>query len=121
MDDKQKQPSKSDIKKIEKMLENSQKKEPNIRRKSKQLSVEEKYKLGNSIATVLSEYTDCYILLGFDTNGNEMILVNSRNNMEKRALADLASDFMDMGGFDFPSFSSKEDISENDDSDGESN
>lgn len=118
MDDKPKQPSKSDIKKIEKMLENSEKKEPNIRRKSKKLSVEEKYKLGNSIATVLSEYTDCYILLGFDTNGNDMMLVNSRNSMEMRALSDLASDFMDLGGFGFPSItssSSEEDDSEEDD------
>ena len=115
MDDKHKQPSKSDIKKIEKMLGNSEKKETNIRRKSKKLSVEEKYRLGNSIATVLSEFTDCYILIGFDTNGNEMVLINSRNNMEKRALSDLASEFMDMAGFEFPSLSSSEEISEDGD------
>lgn len=114
MDDKQKQPSKSDIKKIEKMLGSAKKQDTNIRRKSKKLSVEEKYRLGNSIASILSEFTDCYILIGFDTNGNEMVLVNSRNGMEMRALSDLASDFMDMGGFAFPSFSSSEENSDND-------
>jgi short subunit fatty acids transporter len=96
VDDKNKQPSKSDIRKIEKILESADKKEPTIRRKPKQKTPEEKYKLGNAIATVLAEYTDCYILVGFDTSGNDMILVNSANNMEMRALSDLASDFLEL-------------------------
>jgi hypothetical protein len=97
VDDKNKQPSKSDIKKIEKMLEAAGKKEPVVRRKPKKLSQEEKYKIGTAIATSLSEYTDCYILLGFDTNGNSMILVNSANDLETRALSDLAADFLELG------------------------
>ena len=95
MDDKKKQPSKSDIKKIEKMLETTEQKDPVIRRKPKNLTMDEKVKLGSAIANVLTEYTNCYILIGFDVHGNSLVLVNAANDLEHRALVDLSADFLD--------------------------
>jgi hypothetical protein len=99
MDETPKNPSESDLKKVENFLKGlNDKKAPKVRRKPKSLSVKEKQKLGTAIASTLSEFVDCYILLGFDVNGNSMILINSNNNLESRALSDLVEDFMTTGG-----------------------
>lgn len=91
--------SESDLKKVEKFLKDINKqKEPRVRKKPKALSLKEKQQLGTAIANRLSEFVDCYIMLGFDTNGNSMILINSNNNLESRALSDLVEDFMTTGG-----------------------
>ncbi len=95
MDEKNKQPSKSDIKKIEKMLESTGQQDPVIRRKPKNLTMDEKVKLGSAIANVLAEYTNCYILIGYDVHGNSIILVNAANDIEHRALESLSTDFLD--------------------------
>lgn len=99
MDENKKEPTKSELKKIEKLLAKADKlPEPVIRRIPKHRSVKEREHLGMAIAQTLSEYTDCYILLGFDTHGNSMVLINSANNLESRALSDLVEDFVITGG-----------------------
>lgn len=99
MDETPENPSESDLKKVEKLLKDTNnKKAPKVRKKPKILSQKEKQRLGTAIASTLSEFVDCYILLGFDVNGNSMILINSHNNLESRALSDLVEDFMTTGG-----------------------
>lgn len=109
MDENADNPSESDLKKVEKLLKDINKqKEPRVRKKPKALSLKEKQQLGTAIANRLSEFVDCYIMLGFDTNGNSLILINSANNLESRALSDLVDDFILTGGssvnmnLDFP-------------------
>lgn len=116
MDETPENPSESDLKKVEKFLKGiPDKKAPKVRRKPKALSPKEKQRLGTAIASTLSEYVDCYILLGFDVNGNSMILINSHNNLESRALSDLVEDFMTTGGSSI-SMSLEDDEGEEDDS-----
>lgn len=99
MDETPENPSESDLKKVENFLKGiPDKKAPKVRKKPKALSQKEKQRLGTAIAGTLSEFVDCYILLGFDVNGNSMILINSHNNLESRALSDLVEDFMTTGG-----------------------
>lgn len=100
MDDNKNEPSKSDIKKMKKLLDSVENLEtPKLRRTPKQKTAKEKAALGMAIAHTLSEYTDCYVLLGFDTNGNSMILINSANNLETRALSELIQELLDMQMF----------------------
>jgi hypothetical protein len=94
MDDQPNDPTESELNDVEKLLSKVGKKNPNIRKPYKPKSLKEKEKLGKTIASILSEYTDCYILLGFDTNGNAMVLINSANNLESRALSNLVQDFL---------------------------
>ena len=119
MDEIPENPSESDLKKVEKFLKGvNNKKEPKVRRKPKALSLKEKQKLGTAIASILSEFVDCYILLGFDVNGNSMILINSNNNLESRALSDLVEDFMTTGGSNINiGFESEEDEEDDQQSD----
>jgi len=97
MDDHTNDPTESELNNVEKMLSKIDNKAPNIRKPYKPKSLKEKERLGRAIASSLSEYTDCYILLGFDTNGNALVLINSANNLESRALSDLVEDFL-VGG-----------------------
>ncbi len=99
MDENADIPSESDLKKIEKVLKDvNNKKTPKVRRKPKVLTAKEKEKLGNAIVNRLSELIDSYILLGYDVNGNSIVLINSQNNLESRGLSDLLEDFMSTGG-----------------------
>lgn len=99
MDENKNEPSESEIKKVEKLLKSiNNKKTPKPRKTPKNLSMKEKQQLGTAIASTLSEFVDCYILLGFDVNGNSLVLINSGNNLESRALSDLVEDFMTTGG-----------------------
>ena len=99
MDENADNPSESDLKKIEKVLQDvNSKKTPKVRKKPKALSAKDKQRLGTAIASSLSEFVDCYILLGYDVNGNSLILINSQNNLESRGLSDLLEDFMTTGG-----------------------
>jgi len=98
MDTPPENPSESDFKKVEKFLKDiTDKKAPKVRKKPKVLSIKEKQRLGSAIASALSEYVDCFILLGFDVSGNSMVLINSNNNLESRALSDLIDDFITTG------------------------
>lgn len=95
MDEPNNQPSKSDIQKIEKTLSDlSNKKSEKIRRIPKNLTLNEKKRLVTAIGSSLSELIDCYILLGFDVNGNSVVLINSSNDLENRALTDLIENFI---------------------------
>lgn len=115
MDKPPENPSESDFKKVEKFLKDiTNKKAPKVRKKPKALSIKEKQRLGFAIANTLSEYVDCYILLGFDVSGNSMVLINSNNNLESRALSDLIDDFMSTRENDID-IEYEEDENENDD------
>jgi hypothetical protein len=87
-------PSDSDNKEIDKLRKVTGKLNPKIRRKGKNKTVTEQVKLSTAIANRLSEYCDCYMLFGFDTNGNPILLINSANNLEYRALSDLLMEFV---------------------------
>jgi hypothetical protein len=98
MDENADNPSESDLKKIEKVLKEVNNKKPSkVRKKPKTLSAKDKQRLGTAIASSLSEFIDCYILIGYDVNGNSLVLINSQNNLESRGLSDLLEDFMTTG------------------------
>lgn len=86
--------SNSDLKKIEDLLKQAQNQKVNLRKNKKKLSLSEKQRLALSINSKLNEHIDSYILLGFDVNGNDVIIVNSTNEMESRALRNLLEDFL---------------------------
>ena len=99
MDETPETPSESDLKKVENFLKGINKnKAPKVRKKRKVLSERDKQKLCSAIVSRLSEFLDCYILLGYDVNGNSLVLINSQNNLESRGLSDLLEDFMITGG-----------------------
>jgi len=85
--------------KIDNIINVSDKKKTNIRKKEKNLSLKEKKRLGLAIASNLSEFLDSYITIGFDVNGNSVVLINSCNEMETRALTDLLGEFMARSNF----------------------
>ncbi len=87
-------PSDSDNKEIDKLRKVASKLNPKIRRKGKSKTMAEQVKLSTAIANRLSECCDCYMLFGFDTNGNPILIVNSANNLEYRALSDLLMEFV---------------------------
>ena len=72
--------SKEDIKKIEKFLgkisKNRKEKSSKPIKRQKQTALE---KINNyeSVCRLLEEYLNSYIILGFDTFGNEFIIVNA--------------------------------------------
>ncbi len=111
MDENPDIPTESEIKDIEKLLSKVKKEVSKPRKRGKALSIQEKQHLSNNIARLLSEYVDCYILFGFDVHGNSTVLINTANNMESRALADLVDDFMSSGQW-MPGMYQKEDSEE---------
>lgn len=99
MDNNADNPSESDLKKIEKVLQDiNNKKTPKVRKKPKKLTAKDKERLGVAIANRLSELVDSYILLGYDVNGNSLVLINSQSDLESRGISDLLEDFMTSGG-----------------------
>lgn len=89
------EPAESDVENAENVLNNLSEIEPNLRKTHKNISFNEKRRLGLSVSNAISQYIDNYVLCGFDTHGNSVVIVNSRNNMESRALADLLGDFVE--------------------------
>lgn len=94
MEDDKDNISNQEIKNIEEFLEQNKNKSLNIRKKKKNLSLSEKQRLALAINNKLNEHIDSYILIGFDVHGNDVIIVNSTNNMENRALRNLIEDFL---------------------------
>lgn len=86
--------SDSELKKINELLKQTEGKKLNLRKKKKKLSLSEKQQLALSINNKLNEHIDSYILIGFDVHGNDVIMVNSANEMENRALRNLLEDFL---------------------------
>lgn len=103
--------SDAELKALEKFLSGISKKVDKPRRRSKNLSPQARKQLSTAIAQTLSEYMDCYILCGFDTHGNSTVLINSANNMESRAIADLVEDFLSSGQWN-PGMYMKDDMDE---------
>jgi hypothetical protein len=94
MDEDKDKISDAEMKKIEDFLKKTANKKVNLRKKQKNLSLKEKQQLAISINNKIIEHMDSYILLGFDTHGNDVILVNSANELENRALRNLVEDFL---------------------------
>lgn len=88
-------PTDAELERIEKILKQVPKDVPRIRRKSKSKTAKQHTLLCKAISSRLSEYCDCYMLFGFDTNGNPIILINSANDLEIRGLTDLVHEFVD--------------------------
>jgi glucosamine 6-phosphate synthetase-like amidotransferase/phosphosugar isomerase protein len=64
------------------------------RRKHKILSQQEKLRVIKLLQNSLKEFMDSYILVGFNTDGIETVLIeNNGTPMETRALNDLAMEF----------------------------
>ena len=117
MDDNTNEPSESDLKRVEKQLAHADKTIPVLRRKPKQRTEKQRERQRIAIASALCEFTDCYILVGYDVNGGAMVLINSANNMESRALEHLLEDFYEKGTtYDKPSGPSvRDELNEPDD------
>ena len=49
----------------------------------------------DTLITLLSEYLDCFIILGFNPEGNDVQIVRAHNPQESSSLTNLAHDFMD--------------------------
>lgn len=82
--------NKDEIRKIKALEKSSAKLEPKIRRTPRKT---DRAKLCDSINSRLSEYCDSYIFLGFDTNGQETVLLNIQSPLEHRALMNLLEEF----------------------------
>lgn len=109
--------SDSELKKIDELLKQTEGKKLNLRKKKKKLSLSEKQQLAVSINNKLNEHIDSYILIGFDVHGNDVIIVNSANEMENRALRNLVEDFL--MPFDVQDVQSAKNLEDEDDDDAE--
>ena len=109
--------SDSELKKINELLKQTEGKKLNLRKKKKKLSLSEKQQLAISINNKLNEHIDSYILIGFDVHGNDVIVVNSANEMENRALRNLVEDFL--LPFDFQDIHPSKNSQDSDDEDDE--
>lgn len=114
MDEDKDKISDAEMKKIEEFLKKTANKKVNLRKKQKKLSLSEKQKLAVCINNKITEHIDSYILLGFDTNGNDVILINSANELENRALRNLVEDFLTPYGMSESPSSGLEDETEED-------
>lgn len=93
--DKDDTPAKRDLNNAEKVLNESKNIAPVVRRKCKPKTPQQQEKLSRTIANVLSEYVDCFVLLAFDNAGNPVAIVNKNNNLETRALQDFLLEFVE--------------------------
>ena len=109
--------SDSELKKIDELLKQTEGKKLNLRKKKKKLSLSEKQQLAVSINNKLNEHIDSYILIGFDVHGNDVIIVNSANEMENRALRNLVEDFL--MPFDVQDVQSAKNLEDEDEDDAE--
>lgn len=80
-----------ELKRAEKLLKKSQSLNPKIRPKNK--SQREKRIEYNAISRFLSEYLDAYAVIGFNTAGEEVIIMKYNNALEGRALSNLVDEF----------------------------
>lgn len=90
-----------ELKAAEKALTDAAKLDPKIRPSPKNKNVNRK-RLYDAINSSLAEYVDSYMLMGFDTNGKEIVLVNIRSSLEDRALKNLVEDVVGNGMFMSP-------------------
>ena len=92
------EPSKADLAKIEHILASSDPKVPKPRKKGKPTTVSERKKFGENVMRSMSEYMDCYVIVGFDIHGGSISLIHSESELEYRALSDALGDFVDQTG-----------------------
>lgn len=50
--------------------------------------------LSEAIINRMDEFLNCFLMIGFDTNGSPTIIIDADNDMEARALSDLLQEFV---------------------------
>jgi hypothetical protein len=65
--------------------------------KDKPKSTKQKIKIYDTVRKFLDEYLDTYVIIGFDTAGDEFVMRHNRNPMEMRALNDILNEYFDNG------------------------
>lgn len=60
-------------------------------------TVKQQEYLYDALNARIEEYMDSYILLGFSADGDDMQIINIRDNIQKRALRDLLESFLSRG------------------------
>lgn len=81
-------------KEIEKLLSNTKKLNPRIKKTEK--SQKQKQKQYEMVCNYLSEFLDSYVILGFDTSGEDFVSMKYNNPMERRGLTNLVDEFFSM-------------------------
>jgi len=92
------EPSKADLANIEHVLASSDPKIPKPRKKAKPTTINERKRFADQIMKSMSEYMDCYVIIGFDIHGNSVSLMHTESELEYRGLSDALGDFVDQTG-----------------------
>lgn len=50
--------------------------------------------LNDAIINRMDEFLNCFLMLGFDTNGSPTIIIDADSELESRALSDLLQEFV---------------------------
>lgn len=75
----------------EKIIAGLNKINPKIRKKSR--SVSEQEQLYKVVTNVLAEWLDCFLIVGYNTSGQEFIMMRSESSMQKQAISGLLDQF----------------------------
>lgn len=104
-------------KQADKILNKSRKLNPKVRPKKK--TDKEKQLEYKNVQNFLSQYLDAYTVIGFNTNGEEFVVMKYNNSLEGRALANLTDEFFTRHFESLTSYSSskKDDDDDEDDED----
>lgn len=85
---------------VEKLLNNLEHKNV-LPKKRKNMTLEDKQHVQKAIQSVLSEYMDCYILIGYDLSEGPIMNMEVNSPMQQKAvlalLGDIADDLLDPG------------------------
>lgn len=81
----------AELKRVEKVLDDSKKLNPKPRSDIKN-TIKNRQRMYDTVNRRLSEFMDTYMLIGFDCNNNEIVIMNMPNAKDERALNDLVRD-----------------------------
>lgn len=105
-------------KEAEKLLKKCEKLNPKVRQTKK--SPREKQVEYRKVQKFLSEFLDAYTVIGFNTAGEEFVVMKYNNSMEGRALANLTDEFFTRHFESLTSYTSsskKDNVDDDDDED----
>ena len=93
--------TKKDEEEVEKLLNHIDSKKHLPKKKKRDMSLEDKQHVQEAIKHVLSEYMDCYILIGYDLSEGAIMNMEVNSPMQQKAvmalLGDIADDLLDPG------------------------
>lgn len=107
-------PSEGTEQEIEELLKAVENMEVKPKMEKRPVSIQQQRHSSKNLSDVISQYCDCFLLFGFDFNGNPCIIVNSDTNMQSRALGDLLNDFMEQSNVHFIMGEEEEEESDDD-------